>query len=144
MKEEEKHKEELSQEEIEEKLEEGCVPFFPHHFLGEASMMYIILGVILFLCVYFPAELGPRANPLSAPVGVKPEWYFLFLFAFLHYVPLYVGIFTPGLGILLLIILPFIDRNPEKHPFKRPIVMSIGILIMIAIVTLTILGHYAE
>jgi|Deesub1362A_J573_1020465.scaffolds.fasta_scaffold06502_3 quinol-cytochrome oxidoreductase complex cytochrome b subunit len=140
-------KEEMEMEEkenLEEKLEKGWIPFFPHHFLAEVLVMYIMLGVILFLCVYFPVELGPRANPLSAPVGVKPEWYFLFLYAFLHYVPLYVGIFTPALGVIFLIILPFIDKNPERHPLKRPIATSVAILVIIAIIILSFLGLYAE
>ncbi len=129
---------------LEEKLEQGWVPFFPHHFLAEAIVMYIMLGLILFLCVYFPAELGPRANPASAPVGVKPEWYFMFLYAFLHYVPLYVGIFAPALGVIFLILLPFIDKNPERHPLKRPVATGLGILILIGIIVLTYLGYYAE
>jgi menaquinol-cytochrome c reductase cytochrome b/c subunit len=49
----------------------------------------------------------------------------------------------PTLCMVLLILLPFFDRNPERHPLKRPIAMFAGITVIIAMFYLTLEGALA-
>jgi quinol-cytochrome oxidoreductase complex cytochrome b subunit len=55
-------------------------------------------------------------------------------------VPRIVGVMVPILGALLLLLLPFVDRNPYRAPGKRPIAIIVGILCVIGIVAFTIWG----
>jgi cytochrome b6-f complex subunit 4 len=120
--------------------DQKCIPFFPDHFLSEATGMVLLLCVYSTLAILWPAGLEAPANPLVTPVGIKPEWYFLFLYSFLHFVPVLVGVLTPLVGIVFLILLPWIDRNPSRKPSKRPIAIGISILLLVGIVALTIIG----
>lgn len=120
--------------------DEPTIPFFPDHFMSEVTTMFLILCVYSLLCIFFPATLENRANPLVTPVGAKPEWYFLFMYAYLHYVPSMVGLFTPLVGIALLVLLPWLDRNPSRAPKKR-LVALVGSFVLLAIIlVLTIIG----
>ncbi len=46
----------------------------------------------------------------------------------------------PSGGIIALILLPFIDKNPEKRPAKRPVAMAVGIFAVVALIVLTVIG----
>src|ERR1700757_102524 len=54
------------------------MPFFPNFFLRDLVGWLCALGVLAALAAYFPAELGKKADPFQpAPIGIKPEWYFM-------------------------------------------------------------------
>ena len=72
---------------------EGGVPFFPDHFVKEAAVMALVLGLLIFLATLMPAPMGAPADALKTPPGIKPEWYFLAVYQILKYVPKSVGIF---------------------------------------------------
>ena len=98
--------------------------------------------------ILFGAELGPKADPTTTTYTPRPEWYFFFLFELLRVVkpPALVFIATigiPTLCLVLLILLPFIDRNPERHPLKRPIATFAGITTIVAMAYLTLEGALA-
>jgi ubiquinol-cytochrome c reductase cytochrome b subunit/menaquinol-cytochrome c reductase cytochrome b/c subunit len=98
--------------------------------------------------VLFGAELGPKADPTTTTYTPRPEWYFFFLFELLRVVkpPELVFIATigiPTLCLVLLLLLPFIDRNPERNPLKRPIATIAGITVILAMSYLTIEGAKA-
>jgi ubiquinol-cytochrome c reductase cytochrome b subunit len=125
-------------------------PFFPHHMLEQGIMIFLTLAVLITLVMFFPAPMEPPANPFETPEHIKPEWYFLSAyqglkvaeyFAFLGaWAPKVLGILIQAGGLFLLILLPFLDRNPERHPRKRLFVISLGILALIALGALTIWG----
>ena len=75
----------------------------------------------------------------------RPEWYFFFLFELLRVIkpavltPL-ATIGVPTICMILLILLPFIDRGPERRPERRPIATVAGILTIFAMGYLTYLG----
>jgi menaquinol-cytochrome c reductase cytochrome b/c subunit len=78
----------------------------------------------------------------------RPEWYYFFLFELLRVIkpPALVFIATvgvPTIAMVLLVLLPFIDRNPNRHPFQRPVAMLAGILTIAAMAYLTVLGAVA-
>jgi cytochrome b6 len=64
------------------------IPFFPNFLLRDMIGWYAALGVLGALAAIFPWELGVKADPFaSAPAGIHPEWYFLFMFQTLKYLP---------------------------------------------------------
>jgi len=111
-------------------------------------MAVFVLIAIITMAILFGAELGPKADPTSTTYTPRPEWYFFFLFELLRVVkpPALVFIATigiPTICMVLLILLPFIDRNPERHPLKRPVATIAGITTMAAMAFLTIEGALA-
>ena len=64
------------------------MPFVPHFLLRDMVGWYLALGLLAALAAMFPWDLGEKANPFgSAPEGIKPEWYFLFMFETLKQLP---------------------------------------------------------
>src|SRR5689334_7512794 len=111
-------------------------------------MAVFVLAIIILMAALFGAELGPKADPTTTTYTPRPEWYFFFLFELLRVVkpPELVFIATigiPTICMVLLIILPFIDRNPERHPLKRPIATLTGVAVICAMAYLTVEGALA-
>jgi len=115
-------------------------PFFPDYLLDEVIAWYAGLALLVVLASLFPAGLEEQANPLMTPEHVKPEWYFLFLYQSLKLLPRLAGVLAPAVGLLALILLPFIDRNPDRTPRARMALNVIGIAVIVAIVALTVWG----
>ena len=134
--------------EISEKKEKKTMPFFPNFMLRDLLLWLAVLNILAILAVFFPAELGLKANPLaSAPAGIQPEWYFLFMFQTLKFLPAHI-LFMEGevLGILLFsiagllwLLVPFWDRKSSKGQSNR-IINYIGIFAVLFIIILTIIG----
>lgn len=135
-----------------EEVEEG-VPFFPIHFLKEVMVIFIMLGVLIALVTFIPAPMEPKADPFSTPEHIKPEWYFLAAYQVLkiadylsfmgQWAPKLLGVLGQVVVMAILIFLPFIDRRPERHPFKRPLALIFGIVLVLAFIGLTLWGHYS-
>jgi ubiquinol-cytochrome c reductase cytochrome b subunit/menaquinol-cytochrome c reductase cytochrome b/c subunit len=111
-------------------------------------MACIVLLVIITMAILFGAELGPKADATTTTYTPRPEWYFFFLFELLRVVKPPALVFLATVGIptvcmVLLIILPFIDRNPERHPLKRPIATLTAIAVIAAMGYLTVEGAKA-
>jgi len=129
--------------------EKKSIPFFPNFVLRDALLWLLVLDVLLFLAVFFPWDLGLKADPFSsAPAGIHPEWYFMFMFQTLKYFPpkLFsvegelVGILLFGIGGLWWFLTPYWDAKIKGR--KRPgVVRVIGIIIIIYIIVLTVLGY---
>ncbi len=128
---------------LDEEGEGKALPFFPHYVLSEVIAWYVILAILIVLASVFPAGLEEKADPLKTPPHIKPEWYFLSLYQLLKWVPRTVGVLAPMGAIALLLLLPFIDRNPEVVPRKRPFAIFLGIVTVVGIVALTLLGHFS-
>jgi len=123
-------------------------PFFPYAVFKDSVMACITLLVIIVMAIVLGAELGPKADPTSTTYVPRPEWYFFFLFELLRIIkpPELVFIATVGIPticMVLLFLLPFIDRNPERHPLRRPVAMVAGVTTIAAMAYLTILGALA-
>src|SRR5947207_9728663 len=95
--------------------------FFPNFVMRDLIGWILAIGVLAALAAIFPWELGHKADAFApAPAGIKPEWYFLFMFQTLKYLPAkilafdgeVVGILTFGLGGLFLVLVPFINKTP--------------------------------
>jgi quinol-cytochrome oxidoreductase complex cytochrome b subunit len=124
--------------------EAGGTSFWPNHVIKEGIACYLLLGVLVTLAVFVPLMPGPPADPLSTPEGIKPEWYSLPMFQLLKYLPEPVAVGLPGLAGLLIFLLPFLDRTPERHPSRRPVATWIGIGFLAVTIGLGILGEVSE
>jgi len=123
-------------------------PFFPYAVAKDSVMACIVLLAIITMSIVFGAELGPKADPTTTTYVPRPEWYFFFLFEVLRVIKPAVltpvaTIGVPTLCLILLILLPFIDRGPERRPERRPIATIAGILTICAMAYLTYLGAAA-
>ena len=144
----------MNQREKEEYLREYTLlkaqgkPFFPYAVAKDSLMACVVLFSIIVMSLMFGAELGPKADPTTTTYVPRPEWYFFFLFELLRVIkpailtPL-ATIGVPTICIILLIILPFIDRSPERRPERRPIATIAGIFTIVAMGYLTYLGAAA-
>ncbi len=94
------------------------MPFFPNFLLRDIMGWYAALGVLGALAAIFPWELGTKADPFApAPAGIHPEWYFLFMFQTLKYIPArvvflegeFAGLLAFGAAAAVWVAVPFID-----------------------------------
>lgn len=123
-------------------------PFFPYAVAKDAAMACVVMAVIITMSLVLGAELGSKANPTTTTYVPRPEWYFFFLFEVLRVVkpPSLVPLATigvPTLAMILLFLLPFYDRGPERRPERRPIATVTGILVIGAMAFLTYSGANA-
>src|SRR3954467_488720 len=128
-----------------EVLKKKGKPFFPYAITKDSAMMLIVFTVIAVMSIVLGAEQGPKADPTTTTYIPRPEWYFFFLFELLrvlkppYLVPL-ATIGIPTICMVLLLLLPFYDRGPERRPERRPIATTAGIITIIAMGYLTYLG----
>lgn len=131
--------------------EEKGIPFFPNHLLKEVIVAFIVFGGLITLATYYPAPMELPADPFTTPEHIKPEWYFLAAYQFLkvaeyldflgQWAPKTIGVLGQGLVFALLLFFPFIDKNPERHPKRRPFVVFLGIAGVICFAALTVWGY---
>ena len=123
--------------------------FFPNYLLRDMIGWLTALAILCALAAFFPAELGKKADPFApAPIGIKPEWYFMFMFQTLKYLPAHigpvegevVGILGFGVGGLLLLLVPFLDRRGARGQSRR-LVVAIVLAVIAYMLVLTYLGY---
>jgi len=127
----------------------GAMAFLPHFLLRDIVGWLAALGALATLAAFFPTELGQKADPfLPAPAGIRPEWYFMFMFQTLKYLPPHVlgvegemlGVVGFGLAGILAALVPFFDRGPGS----TRMVTFAGIIAITYVLTLTALGYLAS
>jgi menaquinol-cytochrome c reductase cytochrome b/c subunit len=144
----------MNQREKEEYLREYATlksqgkPFFPYAVAKDGAMAVVVMAVIIAMSLVLGAELGSKANPTTTTYVPRPEWYFFFLFEVLRVIkpPSLVDLATigvPTLCMILLFLLPFYDRGPERRPERRPIATTTGIAVIGAMAFLTYSGANA-
>ncbi|UCC81769.1 MAG: cytochrome bc complex cytochrome b subunit [Gemmatimonadota bacterium] len=126
--------------------------FVPNFLLRDLVGWLTALAILAALAAYFPAHLGAKADPFApAPAGIKPEWYFMFMFQTLKYLPAHilwlegevVGILGFMLAGVLLLIWPFIERGSGRGEPSRVFTwIVVGMIVYIIVVTY--LGYAAE
>jgi len=127
------------------------MPFLPQFLLRDLVGWLSALAVLGALAAYFPWELGTKADPFApAPAGIRPEWYFMFMFQTLKYLPAKVGpvdgevlgILGFGVGGVVLLLVPFLDRRSARGE-RAPLFVGLGVVILSYLVVLTALGYVA-
>jgi mono/diheme cytochrome c family protein len=124
--------------------------FWPDSIFKDLLVSLAIFIVLIMLATFIGVPGEPKADPSDSAYVPKPEWYFLFLFKFLAVygqIPLLGKIewiataVIPGLVILLLFVLPLIDKNPYRHYSRRTMALSImGVFVVSMVVLTTISG----
>ncbi len=125
--------------------------FFPNFMLRELMAWYVALGVLGALAALAPWELGTKADPFApAPAGIKPEWYFLFMFQTLKLLPAklwfvdgeVLGVLAFGLAGALWTLVPFFDRNGRGRTQRWA--LGAGIFALAYIAGMTVYGYVAK
>jgi ubiquinol-cytochrome c reductase cytochrome b subunit len=118
--------------------------FYPYHAVKDTVVSAAVFALLLTFAIVFRAPLDPIADPSDATYVPRPEWYFLSLFQLLKYFPgplePLATMVIPALVVGLLLLLPFLDRRPERHFVKRPRVIAGFGAVGLGIVVLTYLG----
>jgi len=131
-----------------EVLKKKGKPFFPYAVAKDSVMALLVAATIVMMSLVLGAEQGPKADPTTTTYVPRPEWYFFFLFELLRVIkpPELVPLATIGIPtvcMVLLLLLPFYDRSPERRPERRPVAMTAGVLTIISMAFLTYLGATA-
>jgi cytochrome b6 len=104
------------------------IPFFPNFLLRDLVGWLSALAILAAMAAFEPAHLGTKADPFgSAPEGIRPEWYFMFMFQTLRIIPARIlGVEGDLLGILafggvagVLLLIPFLDRKAARGEPSR-------------------------
>ena len=128
-----------------EEIEHSDEIFYPSFLFKEIFvMMLIFILVAIILSLFFLVGLGDPADPTDNLFVPKPEWYFMSLYELLKFFPgkfeVIATAVIPAGGIVLLFLVPFLDKSPEKRPGKRPLAMTLMFLAVTAIIALTLIG----
>jgi cytochrome b6 len=133
----------VAAERKDEKMKE--LPFWPNFVYREMVVWLILTGILFSVAVFFPPSLEKAADLMApAPEGIRPEWYFLFLFQMLKIFPAKI-LFINGdtlavllifLGVMAFFFLPLIDNKPAEK--KGKIITVIAYLFIVYAVAMTI------
>jgi ubiquinol-cytochrome c reductase cytochrome b subunit len=108
-------------------------PFWPDIIAEDLAIAVVVFLVLLVLAVAIGAPLEGPADPTNSAYVPRPEWYFLFLFQLLRYFPgqlEWVGVaLLPLIAFSALVLLPFLDRGPERRLIKRPVASAIAVVL---------------
>ena len=137
--------------------------FFPYAVFHDTVMSLVVVGVIMGLAAiwFFTSGeeagdagiLGPRyqaeADPSATQFVPRPDWYFFFLFYLLRIFkwPESVILGTvgiPTIALILLLLVPFIDRRRERRLLRRPVAMAASVLVIASMGILTYKGATAK
>jgi ubiquinol-cytochrome c reductase cytochrome b subunit len=136
-------------------LEEGDLPpqvkkeakqrieFIPDLLTHEVFLTSLGLFVLVIIAVFFyaGAPLENIANPQVTPLDTKAPWYFWWLQGMLKLGDkTLMGIILPTIIVGLLVAIPYIDRNPHRSLYKRPLAVGIGIFSIIVMIVLSYMG----
>lgn len=122
------------------------IPFLPHFLLRDVFAWTAVLAVLAALSTFYPWELGLKADPFApAPAGIRPEWYFLWAFQTLKYVPAtvaglngeFVAAAAMGTGAVAAVLLPFLTRGT---PRARRVVTVVGVSALAFMAVMTALA----
>lgn len=125
------------------------IPFFPDFALKDLLLWVVVFNILIFLALYFPWEVGNKADAFaSAPQGIRPEWYFMFMFQTLKLLPAHIlflegellGVLVFGFAGLVWMLIPYI-KVKHKPGRKIQTLTLVGIIVVAFIVIMTIIGY---
>ena len=126
-------------------------PMFPHLLWHDFINCLLLLGLVVTLAIVMPSELGQEIDYLKpAPQGVKPDWFFLWVYQILKWLPTYVagiegevvGMVGLAAAALCIAFAPFIDRRSQRGELS-PVFTGIGIISLLVLVVCTLIGYFS-
>jgi quinol-cytochrome oxidoreductase complex cytochrome b subunit len=112
--------------------------FFPDHLYTELMIGLVLMILLAALATILPATLGPKADPLTTPEVIKPEWFFYVAFRWLKLFSGTVAVLSTGLIVFLMFVWPFVDAWIRRHTRLQEASVWIGIGGVLAIIGLTV------
>jgi quinol-cytochrome oxidoreductase complex cytochrome b subunit len=112
--------------------------FFPDHLLTEVLIGLVLMILLSVLATVLPAEMGPKADPLTTPDVIKPEWWFYVSFRWLKLFSLTFAVLSTGFIIAAMFLWPWIDTVLRKLTGIEDISIYIGIVATFLLVGMTV------
>ncbi|MEM9203704.1 MAG: menaquinol-cytochrome c reductase cytochrome b subunit [Actinomycetota bacterium] len=116
---------------------------WPHLLVVEFAAALFVLAFTLIFSIFVNAPLLELANFNETPNPSKAPWYFLGLQELLTvFHPMVAGVTIPGIGLVILILAPYIDRNPSAKPEDRKFAVSLMTVHLMFWAVLTMIGSF--
>jgi quinol-cytochrome oxidoreductase complex cytochrome b subunit len=116
---------------------------WPHLIVRHVVVALGVAATVLTLGVLFSAPLRGLANPNVTPEPAKAPWYFSGLQELLaHFDPLVAGILIPAGAVIVLLLLPYLDRNPDTRARRRKVAVVLFSMLLAIVVALTVIGVF--
>jgi len=128
-----------SADEVQERERSERLVTFTSHLRHIGLWSLVLLGIVLLLAGLAPAALGPIG--VEGIEITKPPWYFLWLYPWEDWIGLKALYIIPGILVLGLLAIPFLDRSRERDPRRRRLWIALAAVVLVAWVGLTIYGH---
>src|SRR6202040_3414179 len=123
--------------------EDEMVVSFPEFVFKEFIVAVAMTVFLIIVSIWLQAPLLGKANPGMTPNPSKAPWYFLGLQELLsRFPPLMAGVAFPTFVIVLMILVPFLDRNPSRRPSERKVAIILFALYTTIVVALVIIGTF--
>jgi ubiquinol-cytochrome c reductase cytochrome b subunit len=127
--------------------------FWPDQMFMDTVVSFAMFVIVFALAVFSPAPLDAKADPNNTQFVPYPAWYFMALFSLLDvvggapswavdFLGLFATIIFPTLLIVVLIALPFIDKNPSRRLSRRPVVLTLTGLVLGGAIILSFVGQH--
>ncbi|MGD9998308.1 MAG: menaquinol-cytochrome c reductase cytochrome b subunit [Ilumatobacteraceae bacterium] len=116
---------------------------WPHLLAAEFVAALLCTAFTFIFSVFVNAPLLQFANPNQTPNPSKAPWYFLGLQELLTmFHPMIAGVTIPGVGLIVLILAPYIDKNPSQKPEDRKFATSLMTVHLMFWAVLVIIGSF--
>jgi cytochrome b6 len=112
--------------------------FFPDHMLTELIIGLVLMIVLCALATVLPATMGPKADPLTTPEVIKPEWFFYVSFRWLKLFSLSFAVISSGFIVAAMFVWPWIDKVLRRLTGIEEISVYIGIVATALLIGLTV------
>jgi len=112
--------------------------FFPDHMLTELGIGLVLMILLSVLATIFPAGLGPKADPLTTPEVIKPEWWFYVSFRWLKLFSLTTAVLSTGFIVAAMFFWPWIDALLRRLTRNEDVSVYIGVVATFLLIGLTV------
>jgi menaquinol-cytochrome c reductase cytochrome b/c subunit len=128
----------ITEENVFERPDE-TMGFFPGQVLRDGYVSTFILIACVVLSYAAPAPLTEPANTATVTYVPRPEWFFFFLDQWLIYFPgaaliAFGDVIVPALFVIVLLAIPWLDKEPAHSPARRPFVVVVAFLVVLVVV----------
>lgn len=112
--------------------------FFPDHILTELTIGLVLMILLSALATLLPASMGPKADPLTTPEVIKPEWFFYVSFRWLKLFSLTTAVISTGFIVAAMFVWPWIDALLQRLTGWKEISVYVGIVATFLLIGLTV------
>jgi menaquinol-cytochrome c reductase cytochrome b/c subunit len=116
---------------------------WPHLLVVEFTALLGITALLIIFSALVRAPLLGLADINQTPNPSKAPWYFLGLQELLTmFHPMVAGVTIPGIGLFMLMVAPYVDKNPSNKPSDRKFVVSLFTIFLMFWAVLVIIGSF--